>query len=68
MIGKEGHEKSHAWILEEIKKLDPKVSGKLIKEDIAPDLLEVKRFYESDLARKRRPARDLLNGRNILST
>jgi hypothetical protein len=54
MIGKEGHEKSHAWILEEIKKLDPKVSGKLIKEDIAPDLLEAKRFYESDLARKKK--------------
>lgn len=53
MIGKAGHAKAHAWLLEEIKKSDPKESGKIIRQDLTPDLSEAKRFYESDLAKKK---------------
>ncbi len=53
MVGKAGHTKAHAWLVEEIKKLDPKESGKIIRQDIAPDISEAKRFYESDLAKKK---------------
>jgi hypothetical protein len=48
MVGQAGHEKSRAFILQQLKSLDPKGSGKIIEDSFDPDIQEAKRFYQKD--------------------
>lgn len=52
MVGKPGHDKAQAWIESEIKKIDPKSSGKLVIREFTPDISEAKRLYQSDFDEK----------------
>lgn len=52
MVGNPGHAKAFSWLESEIKKLDPKKTGKLTVSEFTPDLAEVKRFYQADFVNK----------------
>ena len=48
LIGTEGNIKAKEFIVERIKKADPKNTGKLIVDEFAPDFDRAKNFYQKD--------------------
>ncbi len=52
MVGKPGHDKTRAYLLETIQKLDIKNSGKTATVSFAPDMNEVQSFYQKDFDTK----------------
>lgn len=48
MIGQPGHEKARDFLLQTIRSLDPKSSGKIVEDMFEPDVEEAKRFYQND--------------------
>jgi hypothetical protein len=52
MVGMPGHEKARDYILESIKKSDPKNAGKTTVVTFSPDIQEAKRFYQNDFDQK----------------
>lgn len=52
MVGQPGHEKAKDYLVQEIRKIDPKSSGTLIITSTPPDVESIKKFYQDDFDKK----------------
>jgi hypothetical protein len=52
MIGKPGHAKTRAYLLETLQKIDSKNTGKITTVSFVPDMNEIKNFYQKDFDQK----------------
>lgn len=48
LVGTEGNAKARDWIIERIKKADPKNTGKLSVDEFSPDLVRAQNFYQKE--------------------
>lgn len=48
LIGTEGHRQARTWLVERLKKADPKGTGKITTDDFSLDIIRAKNFYQKD--------------------